>query len=165
MLAPTYSYEIWEKIKGIVYTIPLSGLYEFLPAFGTGDGDLTLSFGHSHLLTAPGTVVIAVILVFQLLEKDQKFAVLFVALINVPGQGTDNGHDHEGVGNGGAGQLENCAGDQRSQQREYKTGAEDRHIQLIRAIAASHKPLHTHAQFIEKISQPVSQSVHILLLG
>ena len=42
----------------------LSGLYELLPAFGTGNRDLTLPLGHSHLLAAPGTIVIAVILVF-----------------------------------------------------------------------------------------------------
>ena len=56
--------------KGAVFTAPLGSLYELLPAFGTGDGDLTLSFGDSHLLTASGTIVIAVFLVFEFLEKD-----------------------------------------------------------------------------------------------
>ena len=165
MLAPTYSYEIWEKIKGIVYTIPLGSLYELLPAFGTGDGDLSLSFGNSHLLTAPGAIVIAVILVFQFLEKDQEFTILLVALVNISGQGSYNGHDHEDISNGGAAQLQSCAGHKGSQKRKYKTGAEDRHIQLIRTVAACHKPLHTGAQLIAHISQPVSKSVHTLLLG
>lgn len=49
--------------KELLLQFLLSGLYELLPAFGTGDGDLSLSFGHSHLLAAPGTIVITVILV------------------------------------------------------------------------------------------------------
>ena len=50
--------------KGTAKAVPLSGLYELLPAFGTGNRDLTLPLGHSHLLAAPGTIVIAVMLVF-----------------------------------------------------------------------------------------------------
>ena len=51
--------------KELLKTAPfLGGLYKLFPAFGTGDGDLSLSLGNSHLLTAPGTIVITVFLVF-----------------------------------------------------------------------------------------------------
>ena len=61
----------------------LSGLYEFLPAFGTGDRDLSLAFGYSHLLVAPWAIIITVILVFYLLEKEEKLSVFLIALINI----------------------------------------------------------------------------------
>ena len=45
------------------------GFYEFLPAFGTGDGNLSLPLGNSYLLVTPGTVVITVFLILEFLEK------------------------------------------------------------------------------------------------
>ena len=65
---------------------------------------------------APGTIVITVILVFEFLEKDEEFAVFFVALIDVSGKAAEDGDEHESVGDGGAGQFDRRAGNQRSQQ-------------------------------------------------
>lgn len=53
-----------EKRSCFYSSFLLGGLYKLFPAFGTGDGDLSLSLGNSHLLVTPGTIVIAVFLVF-----------------------------------------------------------------------------------------------------
>ena len=151
--------------KELFYSSFLSGLYELLPAFGTGDGDLTLALGYSHLLMAPGTIVVTVILVFYFLEKEEKFSVLFITLINISGEGADNSDDHKRIGNGREDHLDQSTGKQSSQHGETKTRAENGHIQLIGAVAAFHKTLKTCAQFIANLSQPVSKSVHIMLLG
>ena len=94
----------------------LGGLYEFLPAFGTGNGNLAFSLRHSHLLVTPGTVVITVILVFQLLEKEKELAVFFVAFVDISGQGPENGQKHENIGNCGKQQLYGVNGNQRGQE-------------------------------------------------
>ena len=146
--------------KELLLQFLLGGLYEFLPAFGTGNGNLAFSLRHSHLLVTPGTVVIAVILVFQLLEKEKEFAVFFVAFVDVAGKGTKNSDTHENIWNCGEGQLDYRTGKKGCQQRTGKTCAEDRHIQLIGAVAAFHKPLQTGPQPVACISQPVSKSVH-----
>ena len=142
----------------------LSGLYELFPAFGTGDGDLSLTLGNSHLLAAAGTIVIAVILVFDLLEKEEEFAVLFIALVNIPGEGPEDCYDHEGIGNGGKQQLHCRAREEGCQQREGKACNQNGHIQLIRAVTAGHKMRESGAQPIAQVPKPVSKSVHKLLL-
>ena len=143
----------------------LSGLYEFLPAFGTGDRDLSLAFGYSHLLVAPWAIIITVILVFYLLEKEEKLSVFLIELINISGKGAEDGDEHESIGNSGAHKLDSSAGNQRCQQRKGQACAEDSHIQFVGAVAAFHKTPQTHTNFIAYVSQPVSESVHTLLLG
>ena len=89
---------------------------------------------------APGAVIVAVVLILQLLEEQEKFAVLFIALVDIPGQGTEYGDEHENIGNGGAGQLHSSAGNKGCQQRESKASAQNGHIQLIGTVASGHKP-------------------------
>ena len=114
---------------------------------------------------APGAIIIAVVFVLQLLEKQKEFTVLLIALIDVSGKAAEDGDEHEGISDGGAHKLDGSAGNQRSQQGKGQASAENRHIQFIGAVTTFHKSLQTHAKFIAYISQPVSESVHILLLG
>ena len=114
-------------------------LFECGAAAAAGDGDLPLALGHSHLLAAPGTIVIAVILIFQLLEEQQKFPVLFIALINISGKATEDRNKHKSIGDSGEAKLNQRTGNQRSQQRKNKTCAENCHIQLVGTVTAHHK--------------------------
>ena len=141
----------------------LGGLYELFPAFGAGDGYLSFTLGHSHLLAAAGTVIIPVIFILQLLEKQQKFPVFLIALIYIPGQSAENGKKHQNIRNQSHRQLQRSAGEEGCQHRTEKTGAENGHIQFIRAVTTCHKTLQTGAQLIAEISQPVSKSVHKML--
>ena len=114
---------------------------------------------------APGAIVVAVILILQLLEEQEKFTVLFIALVDIPGQGTEYSDEHKNISDGGAGQLYQGAGNQGCQQRERKAHAQNGHIQLIGTVTSGHKALKSGTQFIAEVPQPVSKSVHILLLG
>ena len=58
-----------------------------------------------------GTVIIAVFLIFDFLEEKQEFSVFLITLINISGKAAENGNDHHPVGNCGASQLENSAGE------------------------------------------------------
>ena len=138
---------------------------EFFVAFGTGDGDFSLALGHSHLLVTPGTIEIAVLLVFEFLEEKKKLSVFLVTLVNIPGEAPKNGNKHEDIGNGGQGQLEQRAGKEGCQQRANKAGTENGHVQFIRTVSATHKTLNPDTQTVSQIPQPVSKAVHTMLLG
>lgn len=95
-----------EKEKGIVILrFLLSGFDEFFPAFRAGDGDFSLALGYPYLLVAAGAVVIAVFLVLELLEEEQKLSVFLITLVDIPGEGAEDSHDHEDIGHGGEQQL------------------------------------------------------------
>ena len=158
-------YRLWQEIKKESQKrFLLSGLYELFPAFGTGDGDLSFSLRNSHLLMASGTIVIAMILILDLLKEEQEFSVFLIALIDISGKAAENSEEHQHIGNQSAGKLRNRAGKQRSQQRKSKTCTENCHIESVCAVAAGHKTLDACAQRIANLSQPVSESVHTLLL-
>ena len=158
-------YRLWQEIKKeSLLRFLSSSFYELFPTFGTGDGDLSFSLGNSHLLMASGTIVIAMILILDLLEEEQEFSVFLIALIDISGKAAENSEEHQHICNQSAGKLCNRAGKQRSQQRKSKACTEDCHIESVCAVAAGHKTLHTCAQLIANISQPVSESVHTLLL-
>lgn len=114
---------------------------------------------------APGAIVIAVLLVFHLLEKEKKFPVFLVTLVDVSGKAPKNGNNHESIGNDSKDELKQYAGNKGSQQRAKQAGAEDYHIQFVRTISAAHKMLKSGTHPIPQIPQPVSKSVHNVLLG
>ena len=149
--------------KGTVKNSSLSLLDEFLPAFGAGDGDLSLSPGYPYLLVAAGAVIVAVILVLQLLPKQKELAVFFVALIYISGQAAYDGQDHENIGNGGQQQLETGEGQQHGKEGTGQTNTQNRHIKLISTVTAHHKVTQTRTEFIAQAAQPISKSVHKML--
>ena len=100
---------------------------------------------------APGAIIIAVVFVLQLLEKQKEFTVLLIALIDVSGKAAEDGDEHEGISDGGAQKLDGSAGNQRSQQGKGQASAENRHIQFIRTVPAGHKFCHAGGYFITEI--------------
>jgi len=72
-------------------------LHEFFPAAGTGNGNLSLSSGYPHHLTALGAVEIPVLPVLDPAHQLQELPVLLIALISIPGQGPENGPEHHAV--------------------------------------------------------------------
>ena len=143
----------------------LSILDKLLFALGAGNGDLALTLGYPHLLMAAGAVIIAVILIFQLLEKQQEFPILIVSLVDVPGQRPEYGKKHTGIRDGGKNQLDHGYGHQHGQESETQTYTQNCHIQFICAVPACHKLPQTHTKLSEKSIGFVTKTVHILLLG
>lgn len=139
---------IFTNKKGTVFNSSLSSLNKFFSAFGAGDRNLTLSLRHSHLLPAARAIVIAMVLVFHFLEEKQILSVFFVALVDIPRQGTEDCEDHENVGYCGQQQLHDGYGDQHSQHRACNAYTQNRHIQFICAITAHHKVAKTHTQLV-----------------
>ena len=132
-------------------------LNKFFLALGTGDGNLTFSFGYPHLLMAAGAIVVTVILILQLLEEQQELPVFIIPLVNIPGQSAANSQDHEAVRDHGKQQFDRSKGHQHRQEGKTETCTQDRHIQFVCAVATCHKLPQAHTDFSEK-------SVHILLL-
>ena len=127
-------------------------------ALRAGDGNFAFALGYAHLLVATGAIIIAVFLILQFLEEQQEFPVFLVTLIDIPGQRTANGQNHETIRYSGENHLYRSHRNQHGQEGKAKTCTQNRHIQFICAVSTCHELPQTHTQLSEK-------SVHILLLG
>jgi len=126
---------------------------EFLPALGTGDGDLALAPGNPDHLTALGAVEVAVLAVFQPVKELEEFPVLLIPGIGIPGEGAEDGPDHQAIGHGGQEQIDEGLMKEGGDQAGHKAGAQDRHIQPVGAVASCHKPLEPGSQLCHKLSK------------
>lgn len=130
----------------------LSFLDEALPAFGAGNGNLAFAPGNTHHLMAFGTIVIAMLPIFQTVEKLQEFAVFLIALIGIPGETTVQCPEHQTVGNSGQQQIQLHGIHKGTDQARHKTGRKNDHIQFVRSVAAYHKIPEGIAQTLKKLS-------------
>ena len=112
---------------------------ELLPAFGAGDGDLSLPPGNPDGLMALGTVEIAVVPVLQTVENQKKLPVLLIPLVGIPGKRPINGPEHQCI----AQHKENHPHGQIPEQGGENTGnqacAQNGHVQPVGAIPPGHK--------------------------
>ena len=133
---------------------------EFLLAPGTGDGDFALSPGDPDGLPAFGAVKIPVVPVFETVKNQQEFPVFLVTLIGVAGQGPENSPEHQRI----AQRPEHCANARVSEHggedTGHQSGAEDHHIQPVRAVAAIHKAAHSGGESGTGLPQPQTQFIH-----
>ena len=141
---------------------------KLFPALGAGDGNLALAPGHPNHLTALGTVIVAVLAIFQPVKKLEKFPVFLIPGIGIAGQGPANGPDHQTVGNCGAEQIDQGTSEEGGDQACRKTGAQDRHIQPVGTVAANHEALQLGGQLRHKLSEhcvsPVKEIVFYIIL-
>ena len=71
---------------------------KFFTAFWAGDGDLALSPGNTHRLSAPGAVEISVVFVLDFLQKLEIFPVFLVPLVGIPGKTAEKCPEHQPIG-------------------------------------------------------------------
>ena len=101
---------------------------EFFLAPGAGDGDFPLPSGHPHQLAALGAVKVAVVPILRPVHQLQKFTVLPIALVGVPGQGAPNRPDHQAVAQHYQQQVHRRMTEEHRQQAHRQTHAQDHHI-------------------------------------
>ena len=116
-----------------------SFLHEFFPAFGTGNGDLTLTSGNTDRLVALGALKIAVLPVLEPVDDLAVLSVFLIALIGVFGQAPENHQTQETIGNHGQDHIDAPDPDEHGQQTAYHTHTQQCHIQMVVAIATHHK--------------------------
>ena len=126
---------------------------EFLTAFGTSNGNLTLASGNPDHLVTLRTVVVAMLAVFQPVKKLEELPVFLIPLVSVAGESAGNGPDHQTVRDGGKEQIDQRAFKERGNQAHNQTGAQDRHIQSVSTVAARHKSLYLSRQLSHKLSE------------
>ena len=128
-------------------------LDELLPAFGTGDGNLTLTPGDPDHLTAFGTVEVTVLPILNPVEKLQKFPVFLISLIGLAGKAAADGPDHQGIGNRGQNQIHQGRLNEGTDETDCQSCAEYGHIQLVGAVAACHKGMEAGGELRKKLSE------------
>ena len=126
---------------------------KFFPALGTGDGDFSLAPGNTNHLMALGAVIVAVLPVFQPVEELKEFPVLLIPGIGVSGEGTENGPNHQSVGQGSQQQIDQGSMEKGGDQAGHQADAQDRHIQPVGAITSCHEPLELGSQLGHKLSK------------
>ena len=139
-------------------------LDELFPALGAGNGDFAFPPGHAHRLAAAGTVEVTVIPILDLIQHHQEFPVFLITQIGLSGKRTENGPEHTAVGQEGKAQIHQRRLDKHGHQADHNTGAQNRHIQLVRAVAAHHEAAHAVADLLTQGAQPISNSVHVITL-
>lgn len=72
-------------------------LYEFFSALGAGNGDLSLSLGHTHALAALGAGKIPMLPILDLLHQKQKFPVFLIPLIGISGKAAEKGGEQADI--------------------------------------------------------------------
>lgn len=112
---------------------------EFFTAFGTCDGNFSLTPGNPDNLPTFGTVEIAMIPVFQPVEKLQKLAVFLIALVGLPRQAAVNCPEHQKIGHRSHNQIYLRTFEECPDQASRQTGTQNHHIQPVCSIASSHK--------------------------
>lgn len=133
-------------------------LNKLLFAPRTSDGNFSFAPGHANLLMAAGTVVISVLPILQLFQALQKFPILLIPLIGIPGQHTEDRPAHKEIICQHHQQTEGGMGDKQGNQPCDNTGCQNYHIQFIAAVAAGHKPT-------KAVPQPphhIAEKVHVI---
>ena len=93
------------------------------------------------------------------IQKLQKFPVLLIPLIGIPGKSTGNRPDHQAIGD----HSQNRAGqstEKAANQANDQTGGQNHRVELIRAVPAIHKPLKSHSQIHTELTEPISKTIH-----
>ena len=121
-------------------------------ASGAGNGDLTLTAGNTHHLTALGAVIITMVPILQAVEKLQEFAVFLIPLVGIAGEAPEKRPEHQAVGHGRQQQIDLRIAEKHADKAGSKTGAEDHHVQYIGSIAAHHKVEEFIAKLLKKLS-------------
>ena len=133
---------------------------KLFPAAGTGNGNLALTPGNADGLLALGTVEIPVIPVPDPIHALEEFPVLLITLVGVAGQRTENGPEHQGIGDAMEDQVGQGAADKQSQNDHHQGGTQNRTVQFVAAIAAFHKTPEGIGGFCAELAEPASESVH-----
>ena len=133
---------------------------KFLPALGTGNGDLALATGYPDPLAALGAVKVAVVTVLQRIEQLHEFPVFLIPAVGIAGEGAENGPEHQAIGHKGSQQIQHRKADECADQGDDHTGYQDGHIQAVRAVAARHKPAESLAQIRHKLFQHRNHLAH-----
>ena len=108
-------------------------------ALGAGNGDLALSPGDTHHLTALGAIEIAVLPILQTVKKLQEFAVFLITLVGIAGETAVKRPEHQAVGHGSQQKVDLRGLEESTDKADRKASAEDHHVQLIGSIAAHHE--------------------------
>ena len=133
---------------------------KFFVAAGAGDGNFSLPPGHPHHLTALGAVKVAVVPVLQPIDYLQKLPVFLIPLVGVPGQGAEDGPDHQPVAQHHQQKIYRRVAENDGQQAYRQTYAQDYHIQFVRAIAPCHKPPQKRGKPRGELPQPAANAIH-----
>ena len=104
-----------------------------------GNGNLSLAPGNTHHLAAFGAVKIAVVPVLYPAHKLQKFPVLLVTLVGIPGQTAANGPNHHGVAQKYANNICQRGCYPHTCQAGKQSHAQNYHIQAVCTVAAHHE--------------------------
>ena len=114
--------------------------HKTLLAFRAGDGDFSLTPWDTNLLTALGTIVIAVLPVFAPVQKGQKFPIFLITAVGVPGKAAKQRPKHKAVGANGQKQLSQRVGNKHSHHAENQTCDQNDGIEFVCAVAPGHEP-------------------------
>ena len=90
---------------------------------------------------------------FQTVEELEEFPVLLIPGIGVSGEGTENGPNHQSVGQGSQQQIDQGSVEKGGDQAGHEAGAQDRHIQSVGAVASCHEPAEPGSQLGHKLSK------------
>ena len=131
---------------------------EFFTALGAGDGDFAFSPGDPNLLAALGAVKIPVLFIFEPLQKHQIFPVFLIPLIGIAGKAAENHSKQKCIRNYGKNQIYQRRFDKHTNQANHKTNRQQRNIQLVRTVAAHHKPPETGRYLCAKITKPITDT-------
>lgn len=138
----------------------LSFLHEALFALGAGNGDLALSAGNTHNLTALGAIIIAMIPILQAVKELQEFPVFLIALVGIARKAAVQRPDHQAVGNTGQQQVHLYRVYKGTDKAGNKTGGEDYHIQFISSVTTNHESAQSIAQPLNKLSNHKDITLH-----
>ena len=117
----------------------LSFLHEFFPAFGTGDGDLTLTPGNTDRLAALGALEIAVLPVLHPVDDLAVLPIFLVTLVGILGKAPENRETQKTIGHQGQDHVDAAGADEHGQQTAYHAHTQQCHIQMVVAVTAGHK--------------------------
>ena len=140
----------------------LSFLHEALFALGAGNGDLALSAGNTHNLTALGAVIIAMIPILQAVKELQEFPVFLIALVGIARKAAVQRPDHQAVGNTGQQQIYLYRVHKGTDEAGRKAGRKDHHIQFISSITANHECAQSIAKPLNKLSNHKDITLHLV---
>ena len=133
---------------------------KFLLAPGAGDGDFALAPGNPDGLAALGAVEIAVVPVLEPVKDQQEFPVLLVALVGIPGEGPEDGPEHQPVAEGPENGPHRQIAEQGGENAGHQAGAQNDHIQPVRAVPARHKAAQSGGEPSTGLAQPHRQFIH-----
>lgn len=133
---------------------------EFFPAAGASDGNFALSTGDTDALAAFWTFIIPVLPVLEPVEEQPEAPIFFVALVGVPGEGPEQRPDEQGVGQHRQQQHHHGKANERSDQAHQHAGAQNDHVEFVRAVPAGHEIAEGGPDAAEKLTEPCGKVIH-----